>query len=175
MPAPEAATPAQPAAAVAVPPVAVPPEVWGPVTWTALHIMTLAYAPAPSPEEQAAGRAFVHSLRTLLPCPVCRTHLAAALEALPPDVSSRDAFVLWGVRLHNAVNERLGKPQRSVQDLVAHVAALAVAPPRCMPLGGTAAAGAGAGTWPTAAAAAAVAGGSLVLAAWWWSRRRAVK
>lgn len=117
-----------------VPPIGVPPEVWGPITWTTLHIVTLAYAVAPSAEEQAAARAFVTSLQHLLPCPKCRTHLTALLVELPPDVSSRDAFFAWAVRLHNAVNARLGKQQMTEGEVVAHLAALGGA--TSLPFGG---------------------------------------
>jgi hypothetical protein len=34
----------------------------------------------------------------------------------PPDFSSPEAFFAWGVRLHNAVNAKLGKPEITIDE-----------------------------------------------------------
>jgi len=34
----------------------------------------------------------------------------------PPDFTSPDAFFAWGVRLHNAVNAKLGKPEITIDE-----------------------------------------------------------
>jgi hypothetical protein len=35
---------------------------------------------------------------------------------MPPDFSSPEAFFAWGVRLHNAVNAKLGKPEITIEE-----------------------------------------------------------
>jgi hypothetical protein len=46
----------------------------------------------------------------------CREGFQKILEELPPDFSSPEAFFAWGVRLHNLVNAKLGKPQITLED-----------------------------------------------------------
>jgi hypothetical protein len=35
---------------------------------------------------------------------------------MPPDYTSPEAFFAWGVRLHNAVNAKLGKPEITIEE-----------------------------------------------------------
>jgi hypothetical protein len=46
----------------------------------------------------------------------CKDGFQKILEQLPPDFSSPQSFFAWGVRLHNAVNEKLGKPQITIDE-----------------------------------------------------------
>lgn len=46
----------------------------------------------------------------------CKDGYQKILEDLPPDFSSSDAFFAWGVRLHNAVNAKLGKPEITLEE-----------------------------------------------------------
>ena len=46
----------------------------------------------------------------------CRDGFQQILKDLPPDFSSPEAFFAWGVRLHNAVNAKLGKPQITLDE-----------------------------------------------------------
>jgi hypothetical protein len=46
----------------------------------------------------------------------CRDGFQHILKDLPPDFSSPEAFFAWGVRLHNAVNAKLGKPQITIDE-----------------------------------------------------------
>lgn len=89
----------------------VDPRIWGPSMWFVIHTVALTSAPKPTPAQRAASEMFVRSLAGVLPCHLCRTHFAAALDALPPRVfASRDAFFEWTVNFHNQVNRRIDKP-----------------------------------------------------------------
>ena len=46
----------------------------------------------------------------------CKDGFQRILKDLPPDHSSPEAFFAWGVRLHNAVNAKLGKPQITLDE-----------------------------------------------------------
>lgn len=46
----------------------------------------------------------------------CKDGYQKILEELPPDFSSPEAFFAWGVRLHNAVNAKLGKPEITIEE-----------------------------------------------------------
>ncbi len=46
----------------------------------------------------------------------CKDGYQKILEEMPPDFTSQDAFFAWGVRLHNAVNAKLGKPELTIDE-----------------------------------------------------------
>ena len=46
----------------------------------------------------------------------CRRFYADWKESNPPDFSSPEAFFAWGVKLHNAVNAKLGKQQITIEE-----------------------------------------------------------
>jgi hypothetical protein len=46
----------------------------------------------------------------------CRAFYAKHKAANAPDFSSPEAFFAWGVRLHNAVNAKLGKPEITIEE-----------------------------------------------------------
>jgi hypothetical protein len=48
-------------------------------------------------------------------CP-CKRFYADWKAENAPDFSSPEAFFAWGVRLHNAVNDKLGKPQITIDE-----------------------------------------------------------
>jgi len=61
---------------------------------------------------------FFDSLRSVLPCPMCRQHYAKHLQKLPIQVQSREDLMMWLFELHNLVNRELGHPQVSKQDFL---------------------------------------------------------
>lgn len=76
------------------------PKVWGPRKWRELH----------ESEPPANVAVWVAKFIAGLACPDCQAHFAEVVEKLPPDATSAEAWRRWGVRAHNAVNARLGKP-----------------------------------------------------------------
>jgi hypothetical protein len=46
----------------------------------------------------------------------CRDGFQHILKDLPPDFSSPEAFFVWGVKLHNIVNVKLGKPEITLEE-----------------------------------------------------------
>ena len=46
----------------------------------------------------------------------CRAFYAKYKADNPPDFSTPEAFFAWGVRLHNAVNAKLGKPEITIDE-----------------------------------------------------------
>jgi hypothetical protein len=90
-----------------------PPEVWGPIFWSTLHIVSLGYPDEPTYSEKRAAKEFYGALPHLLPCPVCRDHFREVLQALPVEtwLDNRTSLVEWVWMVHNRVNEKLGKAQ----------------------------------------------------------------
>ena len=56
------------------------PDVWGPLFWSTMHIVTLGYAETPTKEEQDAATQFFNSLAIVIPCPICRAHYSHFLQ-----------------------------------------------------------------------------------------------
>jgi hypothetical protein len=77
---------------------------WGPTMWTLLHKL--------AEHCDRTGDVFtvptvLAALTVLLPCAVCRNHLAGMIAANPAPRSNMTKYM---IDLHNVVNVRLGKP-----------------------------------------------------------------
>lgn len=97
----------------------IPPSRWGGAAWTFIHYVALGYPRHPSLRDIDEYTRFFASLQYILPCRACREHLHEHVRHTPPDealASGRDAVFAWTVKLHNAVNESLGRPEMSVKD-----------------------------------------------------------
>ena len=90
------------------------PYQWGPYIWGVIHAWALTYDPA----NHSQAAAYFNALPSLIPCPSCASHFTDILTANPvePWLSDRASLVQWTVDVHNAVNERLGKPIMSLDD-----------------------------------------------------------
>ena len=53
------------------------------------------------------------SLKNVIPCMKCRTHYEQHISELPirSFLETRDSLIDWLYKIHNKVNESLGKPQ----------------------------------------------------------------
>lgn len=87
------------------------PEVWGPSTWTALHLMTLGYPDNPSEEDKQKHREFLYALAEVLPCSVCQEHFRTRIyECIQNGIlNSRESYVKCIWNIHRAVN-----PEKSI-------------------------------------------------------------
>ncbi|ESO08823.1 hypothetical protein HELRODRAFT_74545, partial [Helobdella robusta] len=82
-------------------------------TWSLLHTLAAYIPDETSKEDKEDLKHFMATLGKFYPCDVCANELASrpmVLKQNPPDVRSRNDFCQWMCRLHNSVNERLGKP-----------------------------------------------------------------
>jgi len=97
------------------------PNIWGPAAWRHLHAVSFGYPLNPSERDKAVAFAFVVGFAHTLPCMKCRTHF---IETIRSDVErkdetfhDKDSFTRATVAWHNAVNERLGKPIVSYEEV----------------------------------------------------------
>lgn len=102
---------------------------WGPSAWNTLHAFAHRVPRTLSEEESGDFADFLHLFAKHLPCPECRRHFQEYLNVHIQKDSflTRESTVLFMHRAHNHVNERLGKPQWSLQD---HYKAYAVSAPQ---------------------------------------------
>lgn len=90
------------------------PAVWGPIAWKLLHGMG-ARAGKPTiqlqrKDEQRYIVWLINHIEYIIPCNECRAHLQSYRKQEPvPEESSMIGAWLW--TFHEAVNERLGKPE----------------------------------------------------------------
>ena len=87
-------------------------SVWGPSTWHMLHTISFNYPVEPSCEDKSNYMNFVLSLQSVIPCGKCRANLKKNFKKLPltlKDMESRHHFSLYIYRLHEVVNDMLGK------------------------------------------------------------------
>lgn len=87
------------------------PARWGAVVWDSLHYFTLGYPEAdPSPVVRQAALDMMASLVHLLPCQLCRQHLADAyrrdMPLTPAVAASREAFGSYVVALRDFVKRK---------------------------------------------------------------------
>jgi len=96
------------------------PSIWGPPTWFFLHSMTLALPDKVPAEQQVAIKSFMNSLAKLLPCYLCRVHLAESMSALPIDMylDSQQTMVQWMIDIHNNVNNLKHKRQWTNEEVL---------------------------------------------------------
>ena len=109
------------------PPMGMSPDVWGPIFWHTMHIVSLGYNPEPSKQEQDDAIRFYKSLETMLPCGICRAHYSEFLREMPVEqaVGSRDDLIYWVFRLHNKVNVNLGKREFTFDEYIQAMRSLA--------------------------------------------------
>ncbi|ORY40019.1 hypothetical protein LY90DRAFT_704167, partial [Neocallimastix californiae] len=86
-------------------------EELGRSTWRLLHTVTARYPNKPTNEQKQALRSWVYLLTRLYPSGECAVEFSKILEQNPPNVESRDDASQWACKVHNIVNEALGKEQ----------------------------------------------------------------
>lgn len=89
---------------------AIKPCLWGGQLWDSLHYMTLGYpVENPSPEIRDSARELMWSLQWLLPCVLCREHLAEIYRTtmpLTPEVfTGRKAWGEYIVRMRDYIKK----------------------------------------------------------------------
>jgi hypothetical protein len=89
-------------------------SVWGPLGWLTLHSVATSYPETPTEAERRLMESWLDMFRDTITCAYCRGHFAELLakyrSLFPNMLYSRQEFVVFSFRAHNAVNARLMKP-----------------------------------------------------------------
>lgn len=89
--------------------------IFGPIFWTAIHLVSFNFPVDPTPEQRARYKAWLLATGNVLPCRHCRENftenIRSALKgrALDDVFESRDSFSRFCYELHEKVNEMLNK------------------------------------------------------------------
>ncbi len=88
------------------------PKFWGPHGWIFLHSITMNYPKNPTNQDKIIYKNFFNSLTKVLPCEKCALHYKEHIKDDPvePALESRNTLVRWLIKIHNKVNNDLGKP-----------------------------------------------------------------
>lgn len=85
--------------------------IFGPVFWTAIHLVSFNYPVNPSEQQKIDYENWLHATGRVLPCSHCRNNFEKNFEAAktPDFLDNRDTFSRFCYRLHDNVNRMIGK------------------------------------------------------------------
>ena len=94
------------------------PKVWGPHYWFFLHTLAMTYPHHPNAVTKKKYYEFIQNLPLFLPVDEISTAFSKLIEKYPitPYLDNRDSFVRWMHFIHNKINEKLEKPQISLNE-----------------------------------------------------------
>lgn len=100
------------------------PVVWGSHAWSFLHCVVMTYPVRPSATKQKEMTEFLMHFGKVLPCKLCRSNFVNYVARHPIRAATRIQLRNWIIDLHNAVNERLGKPVLSREEAIHEISRL---------------------------------------------------
>ena len=101
-----------------MPTVYLDPKVWGPHYWFFLHTLAMTYPHHPNAVTKKKYYEFVQNLPLFLPVEQISGEFSKLIDKYPitPYLDDRDSFVRWMHFIHNKINEKLEKPQISLNE-----------------------------------------------------------
>ena len=101
-----------------MPTVYLDPKVWGPHYWFFLHTLAMTYPHHPYSVTKKKYYEFIQNLPLFLPVEEVSGEFSKLIDKYPitPYLDNRDSFVRWMHFIHNKLNEKLEKPQISLND-----------------------------------------------------------
>lgn len=78
-------------------------------SWSVLHTIAAYYSDQPTSQQQQDMGTFFTLFSKVYPCKECADDMKMDLRDEPPDTRSRTTLSQWLCRLHNKVNNKLGK------------------------------------------------------------------
>jgi hypothetical protein len=89
-------------------------SIWGPLGWMTLHSAASLYPDTPTEAEMLLMTKWLDNFKNTITCPSCQGHFAEMLTnyraQFPNMMYSRQNFMVFTLRAHNAVNRRINKP-----------------------------------------------------------------
>ena len=94
------------------------PKIWGPHYWFFLHTVAMTYPHHPNAVTKKKYYEFVQNLPLFIPVEQISKEFEKLIDLYPitPYLDNRDSFVRWMHFAHNKINEKLEKPQISLND-----------------------------------------------------------
>ena len=97
---------------------ALDPKVWGPHYWHFLHTIAMNYPHYPSTITKKKYYELIQNFSLFIPVENISGEFSKLIDKYPiqPYLDNRDSFIRWTHFIHNKINEKLEKPQISLND-----------------------------------------------------------
>jgi len=94
------------------------PSVWGPHYWFFLHTIAMTYPHHPNAVTKKKFYDFIQNLPIFIPVEEISKEFSRLIDKYPrtPYLDNRDSLVRWTHFIHNKINQKLEKPEVSLQD-----------------------------------------------------------
>ena len=94
------------------------PTVWGPHYWFFLHTISMSYPNRPNAVTKKKYYEFIQNLPLFIPVESISGELSKLIDEYPiaPYLDNRESFVRWVWFIHNKINQKLDKPQITLND-----------------------------------------------------------
>lgn len=94
------------------------PKIWGPHYWFFLHTLAMTYPHHPNAVTKKKYYEFIQNLPLFIPVEQISKELEQLIDKYPitPYLDNRESFTRWMHFIHNKINEKLEKPQISLND-----------------------------------------------------------
>jgi Erv1 / Alr family len=94
------------------------PKIWGPHYWFFLHTLAMTYPHHPNAVTKKKYYEFVQNLPLFIPVEQISKEFEKLIDVYPvtPYLDNRDSLVRWMHFIHNKINEKLEKPQITLND-----------------------------------------------------------
>ena len=94
------------------------PKIWGPRYWFFLHTIAMTYPVRPNAVTKKKYYEFIQNLPLFIPVEHISGEFSKLLDKYPvaPYLDNKDSFIRWTHFIHNKINQKLEKPQVSLND-----------------------------------------------------------
>ena len=94
------------------------PKIWGPHYWFFLHTVAMTYPHHPNAVTKKKYCEFVQNLPLFIPVEAISKEFEKFIDLYPitPYLDNRESFIRWMHFAHNKINEKLEKPQITLND-----------------------------------------------------------
>ena len=94
------------------------PKIWGPHYWFFLHTVAMTYPHHPNTITKKKYYEFIQNLPLFIPVEKISNEFSKLIDEYPitPYLDNRDSFVRWVHFIHNKINVKLEKPEKSLND-----------------------------------------------------------
>ena len=94
------------------------PSVWGPHYWFFLHTIAMTYPYHPNAVTKKKFYEFIQNLPIFIPVEEISKEFSRLIDKYPitPYLDNRDTLVRWTHFIHNKINQKLEKPEITLQE-----------------------------------------------------------
>ena len=94
------------------------PKIWGPHYWFFLHTLAMCYPIYPNEVTKKKYYDFIQNMPMFIPIEKIATYFTKLLDEYPvqPYLDNKESFIRWIWFIHNKINQKLEKPQVSLND-----------------------------------------------------------